>query len=599
MNDNKLISMSEVGLQTAYNKIKRNFQNVVFTKLKPEIKFSVTQEEMISGTETILDDSFTTAKDKVSSNETYNISGNFYLYTFEDLNTSQKYPVYYRITNNDWADNGLISGNVTKKYLIEAITKNNASIWKGLKADIEIERNTLLNYFIFTDNDLELIADSDLDIKGKIHSNSNIFIDTQTNINVDSQITSSGYFVKGLKDGYSYSGKVNLKQETTDKYIELTKNNDSLLDSSNLLTNLVNLDVNWEKRASDLWEGRIQDKAHKIEKKVSLNSNWIARNQFYETNANFKIITKVQANKETIELNDKNGLTLFSKTILNGKENIVINKINLPIETFTTLGFSDFREGKNVKVTVIDIEKLNTILSEESDIVTIYASREDSIPDSDPFDNLTDLNRQPNGILLKNASTFAKTSLIVSNNPVYIQGDFNKHKKNDGTLINEDDIDYANFEIDTWKPVSVISDSLTLLSNSWDSTKNFEIATDTEYNFTSISGIPNYSYNQKLNFFNKYFKTLEQWDGKKAKLRGAFIQLWYSNYSSVDQNFLIYGNSIFDIGYETALSKSSVINSNYYELLPSITERIEIKNYKEVMPTQSIVFRDLKSRGFI
>jgi len=599
MNDNKLISMSEIGLQTAFNKIKRNFQNVTFTKLKPEIKFSVTNDEMLANKETVLDDSSTTASDKVSSNETYNISGNFYLYKFEDLKTSQKYPVYYRIMNNDWINNGLVSGDVIKKYSVEAITKNNANIWKGIKSDIEIERNSLLNYFIFSDNDLELFADSNLDIKGRIHSNANIFIDTPANINIDSQITAGGHIVKGLKNAYSYSGKVNIKPETNDTYKELTKDNDSLLNSSNLLTDVINLDTSWKKRANDLWEGRIQDSSNSVDKKVSFGSNWIARSQFYETNASFKLISKITGNKETIELSDINSLVLYSKTISNNKETVSINKIALSNDTFKTLEFNDFREGKNVKVIVIDIDKLNSLLALQSKTVTIYASREDAIPDSNPFDNVTDLNRQPNGILIKNASTFAKTSLIVSNEPVYIQGDFNKHKKIDGTLITQDDANYASPNVDTWKPVSVIADSITLLSNSWKSTENYGMASDTEYNLSIVAGIPNYLFNQKLNFFNKFFKTLEQWDGKKAKLRGAFIQLWYSNYASVDQNFLLYGNSIFDLGYETAFLKSSIVSDDYYEILPSITERIEIKNYKELAPYQSIVFKDLKSKGFI
>src|SRR5687767_10220058 len=48
-NVTKAISISESGVQIAYNKIKSRFHNVGITKLKPDIKFSASEDEIKAG----------------------------------------------------------------------------------------------------------------------------------------------------------------------------------------------------------------------------------------------------------------------------------------------------------------------------------------------------------------------------------------------------------------------------------------------------------------------------------------------------------------------------------------------------------------------
>jgi hypothetical protein len=151
----------------------------------------------------------------------------------------------------------------------------------------------------------------------------------------------------------------------------------------------------------------------------------------------------------------------------------------------------------------------------------IYASRDDALPDrsdpdstsnedlaNSPYDYKLDPSRRPNGIMLINGETVARPApttmtteevtkekglTLVSNLPVYIQGDFNVHKNSLGPVEefnNKLDDDWGDFysrtgfngnfacraddprlsactEGDNWRAVNILADTLTLLSDDW------------------------------------------------------------------------------------------------------------------------------------
>jgi hypothetical protein len=154
----------------------------------------------------------------------------------------------------------------------------------------------------------------------------------------------------------------------------------------------------------------------------------------------------------------------------------------------------------------------------------IYASRDDALPDltdsgaseipygeddSSAVDFTLDPSRRPNGIMLRNGETLARRDsnayhkeekglILASNLPVYVQagpnGGFNLHQLEDGSSVEEfDDTlndDWSNFysrstldenfacrngdprldctgKGDFWRPATVLSDAVTLLSNNF------------------------------------------------------------------------------------------------------------------------------------
>ncbi|MEH2241421.1 hormogonium polysaccharide biosynthesis protein HpsA [Nostoc sp.] len=188
------------------------------------------------------------------------------------------------------------------------------------------------------------------------------------------------------------------------------------------------------------------------------------------------------------------------------------------------------RQPLEIRATVLDINKLRTItygtatpqeyLIPNSGI--IYATRDDALPDlsypagilaadtatqrqtkqdtqksQSPVDYKLDPTRRPNAIMLINgnpiwrvqAYTDAEKGLVLASNlPVYILGDFNKHSQEEfitalasnlGNFYSRSDLN-PNFACrtgdprlpncttgDAWRPASVLSDAITLLSTTY------------------------------------------------------------------------------------------------------------------------------------
>ena len=130
----------------------------------------------------------------------------------------------------------------------------------------------------------------------------------------------------------------------------------------------------------------------------------------------------------------------------------------------------------------------------------IYAYREDAS------------SAQPNGIRITNASELEKSMTLVSEDPVYVHGDFNTVNK---------------------KGAAVMSDAVNLLSNAWDDSKasgSLPAATNTQFNLSMVTG--NVRTPDGGGSYSGGFENLprfhEKWSGKSATIRGAFINIYES-----------------------------------------------------------------------
>jgi hypothetical protein len=116
---------------------------------------------------------------------------------------------------------------------------------------------------------------------------------------------------------------------------------------------------------------------------------------------------------------------------------------------------------------------------------------------------------------LVNGATLNAGLTVVSNNPVYVQGDYNSTSK---------------------KPAAIISDALNLLSNAWadsNSTKSLSnrIASSTTVNAAFIAGIketPTVNGGNYSGGLENYPRLHEDWSSKTLTIRGAFVELWQS-----------------------------------------------------------------------
>ena len=178
----------------------------------------------------------------------------------------------------------------------------------------------------------------------------------------------------------------------------------------------------------------------------------------------------------------------------------------------------------------------------------IYATRDDAL-----------VGKNKNAIILTNGSDISRESsyrdaekglIVATNLPLYIKGNFNLHTQEEfNTPLNDSwDNFYTrsdrnpNFACrpndpklkingvdscptgDKWRSAAVISDSITLLSNSY--TNAGTTAADTTYNAILVSG------DTENCSLEDYVRFPENWAGKTAKISGIFMQQKKSIYDT-------------------------------------------------------------------
>jgi hypothetical protein len=188
------------------------------------------------------------------------------------------------------------------------------------------------------------------------------------------------------------------------------------------------------------------------------------------------------------------------------------NFIPLAPGTLSEKTFYDGREKKYVKVTQVDMAKLNISGAFPANGL-IFAMRSDSSSST------------PNGIRLVKGSTLSGALTVVSPDPVYVQGDYNTVNK---------------------KPAAVLSDAVNLLSNNWNDSKGpgtLPTAKQTFYNFAMITGgdetVQGVSYNGGFENLPRFH---ENWSGVKCHILGSFVKIYAS---LVGQGLWNYGGDVY------------------------------------------------------
>ncbi len=147
------------------------------------------------------------------------------------------------------------------------------------------------------------------------------------------------------------------------------------------------------------------------------------------------------------------------------------------------------------------------------------------------------------GIKLTNASILPSKLTVASEDPVYIQGDYNIG-----------DASYPKVG------AAVICDALNLLSNNWTGSKTHSSglpsASNTTYNVAMIAGNRDSavgSYNGGLENLPRFH---ENWSGRNCTIRGALINTWNSDYGTAPW---VYGGNRYQApnriwAYDTAFN---------------------------------------------
>jgi hypothetical protein len=212
------------------------------------------------------------------------------------------------------------------------------------------------------------------------------------------------------------------------------------------------------------------------------------------------------------------------------------------------LALADAREGVNVRTTNVDISKFTNLVSSGSSSGQTNHSNFNGvlyIADTTP----ARLNGVPNVVsgakmgtqtvsttqrairlVAGSALPAANTSLnnvagltIVSENPIYIQGNYNTNSASNTAVSPPNNR----------QPAAVIGDAVTVLSNNWnDSQSNAvlssRLATTTTINTAIVSGIVPTSNGSYSGGAENFIRLLEDWRTQTFNYQGSMVQLYYS-----------------------------------------------------------------------
>ena len=224
------------------------------------------------------------------------------------------------------------------------------------------------------------------------------------------------------------------------------------------------------------------------------------------------------------------------------KYQALYNMFNTSGPITTNQSIQDNREGASIRLVTLDLSKIQNNTGGLTPVFKANAS-------SSYFNGVVYIYDKSNtsttrrGVRLKNGSKIASTGLtLASNNPVYIQGDYNTGRDYSGSTnppSNNTTSDPTAPQVSgyTRAPCSILADAVTILSNSWDDLKAGTVpgASNTTINTAIVAGIVptapvggDGSYSGGAENFPRF---LEDWSNDKLTYYGSMIELYKSQQS--------------------------------------------------------------------
>ncbi|HKV70632.1 MAG TPA: PilX N-terminal domain-containing pilus assembly protein [Gemmatimonadales bacterium] len=232
--------------------------------------------------------------------------------------------------------------------------------------------------------------------------------------------------------------------------------------------------------------------------------------------------------------------------------------VSLPNGAVTTSTFYDGREGNTMQVTNVDISKLPASMFSYGQPLQnglLYVANSSGGPSAPCAPGTRGPSNPCPAVRLVNGATIPVNAsqpvglTVASQNPVYIQGDYNTTTTNMSGVT-------------THPPAAVLADAVTVLSNNWNdtnavnssSTLSSRAATPTTVNAAIATGPSNESTSGAGNGqLENDIRFLESWSGQTFTYRGSIVDLWHSTQVTAPwQNTGVYYNApIRNWSYDT------------------------------------------------
>lgn len=351
----------------------------------------------------------------------------------------------------------------------------------------EVASVPIFQFAVFYDNDLEIAPGPAMTLSGRVHSNGDLYIQSDNDINFDSYITAYGDILHGRKPNSGMStGNGDVDILGIDGAYHSMRQGSGWLDAA---------DSYWYDTAASRWGGRVQDDAFGQERLTLPLENPDDPHTLVDRYNDGGGTLNSSSMELDADLKIMDGVALYKSA---GSWINVTSSLTTCGALKTTV-FYDKREERNATVYDVDMAKLYTSGYFPPNGIMYTA------------DNGSGLR----GTRLYNATTVGAAFTLASENPVYTKGNVNTTSK---------------------KPMAIICDALTILSGNWNDASYYttntnmtvRVPTATSLNFSYITGNKNSGGGQYSGGLQNLPNFLEYWTGKTVTYRGSMVNMWNS-----------------------------------------------------------------------
>lgn len=404
----------------------------------------------------------------------------------------------------------------------------------------------IFQFAIFYEEDLEILPGPDMLLNGRVHSNADIYIGSNSTLSVNSNVTAAGSIFNFRKNnGAGMPGNVRIRDSSG---------------NFRAMAGLDSTDPDWAALALDRWDGNVRSGEHDVERLNLTIEDPLTPRRIIEPGR-----PGDSAGDQAAKMWYDAGLRIVNGVGYDsGGNQVSLIDPNTGTSALRYTVIFDQREQKDVLVTEVDMDKLGRTPGYPANGL-VYVGGFEPVngmpmwpggaggvgpPEWDGYDTpWSGADTSLFGVKLRNGSELASPLTVVTDNTAYIQGNYNSVNKKGAAVIADavnilsnrwGDIDGdGTFDDDlaySWQPLNS--------RNAWSTTVNAALMmgnTDSQPGVQYNGGVEN------------VLRFMERWSGDTLTYRGSIIDLWNSVHATGDW---IYGNPIYtapnrDWGFDT------------------------------------------------
>jgi len=403
---------------------------------------------------------------------------------------------------------------LVKAFTVESVAAGGTNRSRiRVTQDVEDALIPLFQFSVFYENDLEIAPGPSMTLSGRVHTNSNMYLQSENSMYIESFTTAAGQIHHGRhpESGKTVSYGDVFIRDAVEEYENMKNGDGSWLDC---------LDDDWVYSSLQRWDGLVEDGDHGITElylpvvsagdPIDLINRGAGNTDSFEHDAGLKFVDG----------------SVFWKD--GGGSWVDVTTTFLADSILTFGSFFNYRESNWISSYDIDISKLNAS-AYFPDNGILYAAHTDD----------------DGGVIrLAEAEELAAPLTVASQNPLYTLGDYNSVNK---------------------KPAALISDSYNLLSNSWNDalstgSLSLRVASNTIVNACILTGNVPSRNNHYSGGMENLPRLLEKWTDKMLTFRGSMVNLWESQQAT---GIWYYGGYFYTAPNQDWAFDSMYLDPNY------------------------------------